>query len=213
MGDLYHFEIIPTYEIGTSDCQKGDPKMSHDCDHYQSHEHLENVLEETFRHIFQVFLWLVMVTVKKEFWQFCIFHHDNFNPNDIEYNSDLRTWEPEFIFLTWQLRETLDNISVAELLSPFWFQICGKYNDIKSNPRDLWPETWLLRHWLHFWQLRTTILTITLWPLKKEWWWQHSQFLRCLLDICCQHLEKICNFEGFCGPLRARGSFVTFRGP
>ena len=34
-----------------------------DCDHYQSHEHLENVLEETFRHIFQVFLWLVMVTV------------------------------------------------------------------------------------------------------------------------------------------------------
>ena len=63
MGDLYHFEIIPTYEIGTSDCQKGDPKMGHDCDHYQSHEHLENVLEETFRHIFQVFLWLVMVTV------------------------------------------------------------------------------------------------------------------------------------------------------
>ena len=60
MGDLYHFEIIPTYEIGTSDCQKGDPKMGHDCDHYQSHEHLENVLEETFRHIFQVFLWLVM---------------------------------------------------------------------------------------------------------------------------------------------------------
>ena len=54
MGDLYHFEIIPTYEIGTSDCQKGDPKMGHDCDHYQSHEHLENVLEETFRHIFQV---------------------------------------------------------------------------------------------------------------------------------------------------------------
>ena len=28
---------------------------------------------------------------------------------------------------------------------------------------DLWPETW------HFWQLRTTMLTFTLWPLKKEW--------------------------------------------
>ena len=25
----------------------------------------------------------------------------------------------------------------------------------------------------------TTILTFTLWPLNKEWWWQHSQFLRC----------------------------------
>ena len=24
-----------------------------------------------------------------------------------------------------------------------------------------------------------TILTFTLWPLNKEWWWQHSQFLRC----------------------------------
>ena len=36
-----------------------------------------------------------------------------------------------------------------------------------------WPETWHLRHWLHFWQLRTTIWTITLWPLNTEWWW-HS---------------------------------------
>ena len=45
----------------------------------------------------------------------------------------------------------------------------------------LWPETWHLRHWLHFWQLRTTTLTITLWPLNREWWWQHSQFLRCFL--------------------------------
>ena len=36
----------------------------------------------------------------------------------------------------------------------------------KSNPRDLWPETWHLRHWLHLWQLRTTILTFTLWPLN-----------------------------------------------
>ena len=43
----------------------------------------------------------------------------------------------------------------------------------------LWPDTWHLRHWLHCWQLRTTLLTITLWPLNKECWWQHSQFLRC----------------------------------
>ena len=46
---------------------------------------------------------------------------------------------------------------------------------------DLWPETWHLRHWFHFWQLRTTILTFTLWLLNKEWWWQHSQFLRCFI--------------------------------
>ena len=48
----------------------------------------------------------------------------------------------------------------------------------------LWPETWHLRHWFHFWQLRTTIWTITLWPLNREWWWQHSQFLRCLKTTC-----------------------------
>jgi len=41
----------------------------------------------------------------------------------------------------------------------------------------------LIRHWLHCWQLRTTILTITLWPLNKEWRGQHSQFLRCFLSI------------------------------
>ena len=119
---------------------------------------------------------------------------------DTDYNSDY--WEPEFmtIFLIWQLRETLDNIRnscsdwVTEplLISDLWtkfrllekFQIFGKDNDIKrtplkSNPWDSWPETWHLRHWLHFWQLRTTIWTITLWPLNREWWWQHSQFLRC----------------------------------
>ena len=48
---------------------------------------------------------------------------------------------------------------------------------------DLWPETWHLRHSLHFWQLRTTMLTITLWPLNKEWRGQHSQFLRCFMLI------------------------------
>ena len=49
------------------------------------------------------------------------------------------------------------------------FQICWKF---------LWPYTLHLRHWLHFWQLRITILTFTLWPLNKEWRGQHSQFLR-----------------------------------
>ena len=51
------------------------------------------------------------------------------------------------------------------------FQICGKFLTL--------TEIWRLRHWLHFWQLRTTIWTITLWPLNREWWWQHSQFLLC----------------------------------
>ena len=49
----------------------------------------------------------------------------------------------------------------------------------KINPRDLWP----LRHWLHFWQLRTTILTIILWLLNAGWWWQHSQFLQCFPNL------------------------------
>ena len=46
---------------------------------------------------------------------------------------------------------------------------------------DTWDTDymWHLRHWLHCWQLRTTLLRITLWPLNKEWWGQHLQFLRC----------------------------------
>ena len=40
---------------------------------------------------------------------------------------------------------------------------------LETGPRDLWPETWHLRHWFDFWQLRTTISTFTLWPLNKEW--------------------------------------------
>ena len=49
---------------------------------------------------------------------------------------------------------------------------------------DTWDTDymWHLRHWLHCWQLRTTIWTITLWPLNREWWWQHSQFLRCFFS-------------------------------
>ena len=61
---------------------------------------------------------------------------------------------------------------ITDLRQVFWF--------LGSFWKFLWPETWHLRHWLHFWQLRTTIWTITLWPLNREWWWQHSQFLRCL---------------------------------
>ena len=77
------------------------------------------------------------------------------------------------------------------------FLICGKFSDFwgifQSFWNFLWPETWHLRHWLHFWQLRTTIWTITLWPLNREWWWQHSQFLRCLYvmwDLGC-HLGQL----------------------
>ena len=46
------------------------------------------------------------------------------------------------------------------------FQMFGKFSDFL---KILWPDTLHLRHWLHCWQLRTTVLTITLWPLNKEW--------------------------------------------
>ena len=36
-----------TYKMGTSDCQKGDPRMGHDYDHDQSQEHQGNILEQT----------------------------------------------------------------------------------------------------------------------------------------------------------------------
>ena len=77
----------------------------------------------------------------------------------------------------------------------------------KSNPRDLWPNTWHLRHWLHFWQLRTTILTFTLWPLNKEWWWQHSQFLRCFGNT-----PKVCQTTVFTGlPINLKTSSMFFQ--
>ena len=37
----------------------------------------------------------------------------------------------------------------------------------------LWPGAWLT--------LKT--LSNTLWPLNREWSWQHSQFLRCFMTI------------------------------
>ena len=61
------------------------------------------------------------------------------------------------------------------------FQIFGKF---------LWPETWHLRHWLHFWQLKTATLTNTLWPLNKEWQRQRLQFLRCFLRIIKLNQKK-----------------------
>ena len=36
-----------TYKLGTSDGQKGDPRMGHDYDHDQSQEHQGNILEQT----------------------------------------------------------------------------------------------------------------------------------------------------------------------
>ena len=46
---------------------------------------------------------------------------------------------------------------------------------------DLKIDTW--KQWLHLWQLRTTILTFTLWPLHKERQGQHSQFLPCFFTF------------------------------
>ena len=46
---------------------------------------------------------------------------------------------------------------------------------------DTWDTDymWHLRHWLHCWQLRTTLLRITLWSWIALRQGQHSQFLRC----------------------------------
>ena len=64
------------------------------------------------------------------------------------------------------------------------FPIFGKFSDFLKScdlKLDTWDTDymWHLRHWLHCWQLRTTLLRITLWPLYKVWQGQHSQFLRC----------------------------------
>ena len=88
----------------------------------------------------------------------------------------------------WQLLMTFltifDNLTIWQfwqfltIWTYFWktFKICRILSDFRKVFRFfesfqifwkfLWPETWHLRHWLHFWQLRTTIWTITLWPLN-----------------------------------------------
>ena len=39
---------------------------------------------------------------------------------------------------------------------------------------------------------------VTLWPLNKEWWWQHSQFLRCFgLNSQCTAVNYTCAFMMF----------------
>ena len=71
-------------------------------------------------------------------------------------------------------------MTILTEFSDFW-KVFRFFESVQIFWKFLWPETWHLRHWLHFWQLRTTIWTIALWPLNTEWWWQHSQFLRCYL--------------------------------
>ena len=46
----------------------------------------------------------------------------------------------------------------------FWWQFSISILENFQIFEILWPETWHLRHWLHCWQLRTTLLRITLWP-------------------------------------------------
>ena len=57
---------------------------------------------------------------------------------------------------------------------------------------NTWPDTCHLRHWLHCWQLRTTLLTITLWPLNNKWQGQLFTILavfdntaHCTSEITC----------------------------
>ena len=50
----------------------------------------------------------------------------------------------------------------------------------KSDPSDLWH----LRHWLHFWQLRTWFLDNLCYLTIKSDTGQHSQFLRCFFLFC-----------------------------
>ena len=84
------------------------------------------------------------------------------------------------LYFLWQFLMTilrfLENFQMFRIFSDFL--------------KILWPDTWHLRHWLHCWQLRTTILTITLWPLNKEWGGQHSQLLRCFVSLLpCYELK------------------------
>ena len=130
---------------------------------------------------------------QKNFWQFF------YNLLTMFDNSTILTIFDNF---WWQFLMTIFDENFWWQFWQFW-QIFGKHLRFAENFqiadfqifwKFLWPETWHLRHWLHFWQLRTTIWTITLWPLNIEWWWQHSQFLRCVLHISYRkfNLSHVC---------------------
>ena len=93
-------------------------------------------------------------------------------------------WKIFRFFENFQIFRLLENFQIFEKFQIFWkisdfLKIFRFFESFQIFWKFLWPETWHLRHWLHCWQLRTTILTITLWPLNKEWRGPHSQFLQC----------------------------------
>ena len=67
--------LLPTYKMGTSDCQKGDPRMGHDYDHDQSQEHQGNILEQTCEALWN---W-------RDLWKY-LKHLNNDNLSDLTIN-------------------------------------------------------------------------------------------------------------------------------
>ena len=79
----------------------------------------------------------------------------------------------------------------------------------KSYPSDLWH----LRHWLHFWQLRTWFLDNLCYLTIRSDTGQHLQFLRCLILLFSAAEDmirlKFLFFFAFLGSAQGRNNTTT----
>ena len=115
--------------------------------------------------------WDIFLTIlKRQSWRlvtfetlitFLIIENNNFN---IHSDPWLKRWGDMTMTMTNTKTKTMTKTNTLRAPS-------------KSDPSDLWH----LRHWLHFWQLRTWFLDNLCYLTIKSDTGQHSQFLRCFI--------------------------------
>ena len=141
--------------------------MGHDFDHYQSQEHLENMPESLLKHIFQVFMWLVMVTVMTHHMRasllrtlimpiFKSLSKKSFD-NSVYFTMTILTPTTLITILTWEL-ENLNS----------W--------------QSFWPDDWE-RHW-------TTFQWLSYWAPFDFRFVENTMTLRAILETCDLRLDS-----------------------
>ena len=113
-----------------------------------------------------------------------IFEHGNDPPFFEQYSEELRSCQWHFHFLVM-------TIFYAKFWRQFWQFVWNFFTiskiltvlNVFYNSWQFW-QFWMFSEFSKVfvtWGMTLKTLTNTLWPLNKEWSWQHSQFLRCFM--------------------------------